>query len=438
MTPRLLIVALPLVFAADWPQFRGPGGTGVTSAPTPPAAFTAADVAWAVKVPGSGWAQPLAMGKTVYVQTAVSDPPLTPKSFLAGVIMPQSRGGQAPPPPDVVIDWQLIALDLDSGKTKWARSVAKGKPKQPIHPSNSYATETPVAVTSNLIVSYFGATGTLAGFDAAGAELWKQELGVGPTTNGFGTGSSPTTFAGKVYVMQFNEEVARLVCFAAATGKQLWEVKRDKPGTTWASPLAWRQGTRTDIVCCGRGLVTGHDPATGEEVWRVGGLDSSFSSSPAAMAERLYFGSSGPGTVAPLYAIKAGATGDCTLKKGDKDNEWVAWMKTGAGPGFASPIAQGDKVYILGNRGLSCYDATGKELYRERLPKTGTIAASPFLAGDTLFAVDEAGHVVAVKPDPPFEVLGQSKIDDTVWSSPTPIPSGLLIRGVDKLHCVKK
>ena len=439
MTPRLLLLLAPALLAADWPQFRGPEGTGVTSAAAPPAEFTAKDIAWTAKIPGSGWAQPVVSGQTVYIQTAISDKLAAPKGFLAGVVMPQSRGGgKLPPPPDATVDWQLIALDLATGQTKWAKSVAQGKPKQPVHPSNSYATETPVVVNPNLIVSYFGATGTLAGLDATGKELWKKELGVGPTTNGFGTASSPESFAGKVYVMQHNEEVARLLCFDAATGEPVWEAKRDKPGTSWASPLVWKQANRTDVVCCGRGLVTGHDPATGKEVWRVGGLDSSFSSTPAATPERLYFGSSGPGTVAPLYAVKAGATGDCTLAKGAKEGEWVAWMRTGSGPGMASPVAAGGKLYVLDRSGLKCYDgATGEQDYQERLPKTGMVAASPFLAGGELFSVDEGGHVVAVRPQP-FEVLGQSKIDDTVWASPTPIAGGMLIRGVKALHCVKK
>lgn len=448
MTRRLatcgLVCTLTLTAAAaDWPQFRGPAGTGVAAksdAGELPAEWAAdKNLAWKVKLPGAGWSQPIVSGGTVFVTTAVSDPPLAPKNMMAGVMEPQSRGaGKGLKAPEVTIEWKLLALDLQTGATKWAKTVVSGAPKFPIHPSNTYATETP-ATDGKLVYSYFGATGTVAAHDFAGKEVWKAELGVGPTTNGFGTGASPALHDGKLYVQLHFDDAASLVCLSAATGKEIWNVKREKGATSWASPLVWVNAVRTEVVSCGRGLVTSHDPATGAELWRVGGLDSSFSSSPACTPEMLVFGSSGPGTIAPLYGVKAGAKGDCTLAKGETANETVAWWKKGVGPGMASPIGLGDYVYVLNNAGLTCYDArTGKEVYKERLPKARTVAASPFAADGKLYFLDESGTAVVVKAGPQFEVLGGGKLDDTFWASPTPAGNGLLLRGVEALYYIKQ
>jgi hypothetical protein len=50
--------------AEDWPQFRGPGGTGVVTAKVlPPSRWNATEnVGWKVEIPGRGWSCPILAG----------------------------------------------------------------------------------------------------------------------------------------------------------------------------------------------------------------------------------------------------------------------------------------------------------------------------------------------------------------------------------------
>ncbi len=112
----------------------------------------------------------------------------------------------------VKIDWQLICLDATSGQTLWTHSVTTGPPKHPIHPSNTYATETPVVDERGVYV-FVGASGTLAAVGHDGQRLWQQELGAYPTNNGFGTGSSPAIYEGIVFVQHFTSDSSLVAAF---------------------------------------------------------------------------------------------------------------------------------------------------------------------------------------------------------------------------------
>src|SRR5215216_2328570 len=67
-------LAAPSVLgAADWPQFRGPGGTAVADTAALPVTWSAKDnVAWVTELPGRGWSSPIVHGDRVFVTSAVN------------------------------------------------------------------------------------------------------------------------------------------------------------------------------------------------------------------------------------------------------------------------------------------------------------------------------------------------------------------------------
>lgn len=424
---------------ADFPQFRGPGGNGVVEKADPPTTWAdGKNVAWTADLPGSGWSQPVVVGKTLFVTAAVGDKLAKPKDMQAGASDLSSIPGFGGKRPDGTIRWQLLALDADTGKPKWTKTVAEGKPKFPIHPSNTYATETACA-DAERVVAYFGATGTLAAFDHAGKELWKAELGVYPVSNGFGSGSSPALFDGRIYLSCFNEEKSFVAAFDAKTGDEVWRQPRAKPGSAWASPFVWRTKGRVEIVAAGDKLVTSHDPATGRELWRLGGLDTAFAPSPAADGEVLLLAASSPFSGSPLYAVKTGAAGDITPKKGQTTSAGVLWSRGKSGVGMASPTAVGGYLYLPAQGTLACVDATtGKELYKERLPKSRTVTACPLAVGGKLLVLDEAGRATWVKLGPAFEVVNTAELKDTFWATPAVDGDRVYLRGIDRLYCVRR
>jgi outer membrane protein assembly factor BamB len=436
----LFAISCPLVYA-DYPQFRGPNGNGIVEKADPPTTWSSTkNLYWSAKLPGSGWSQPVIVGKTVFVTSAVGDKLAKPKDMAAGVRDMSSMGlpGFGPKAPDTTIKWQLVALDAETGSIRWTQTVSEGKPQFPIHPSNTYATETACADAERVYV-YFGATGTLAAYDHLGKVAWKIETGAYPFSNGFGSGSSPTLFEGKIYLSNFNEKKSFVAAFDAKTGQEAWRQPREKPGSAWASPFVWKNSKRTEIVACGDKLVTSHDLKTGQELWRFGGLDTGFAPSPASDGDLLIMGASSPFSASPLFCIKAGATGDITLKKKETASDFVAWFRTKGGVGMSSPVAAGGYLYIAGDSGLICVDTkTGVQKYKERLPKSRMVTACPVLIDGKILLLDEAGKATWVKSGPQFELLDTAEFPDTFWASPAINGDRVYLRGVDGLYCFKK
>ncbi len=433
----VLLPLVPVFGGSDWPQFRGPHGTGAVPAADIPLEWSATkNLAWKSAIPGQGWSQPVVVGGTVYVTAATSADLETPMGMEAGVADP--RTWKAGSVPEVTIEWRVIALDLATGKERWSAVAASGKPKFPIHPSNTWASETPVADAPG-VYAFFGATGTLAAFDHAGKVRWKVELGAFPIAQGYGTGSSPAIHAGRVFVQCFSEEQAFLVGLDTQTGAEKWRVKHEKAGTSWASPLVWHNGKRVELVSSGPKLITSHDPGTGKELWRVAGVDGPGMCSFGADAERLYLGQSSPMANPPLYALNAGGEGDLSPAAGSAELRSQAWAQKSASPGMPSPVAVEGLLYIVDENLLTCRDAsTGEQLYKERLEGLVMVAASPIVVGDKLLLLDEEGHAAIVQVGPEFEVVGRGELDDLFWATPTVAGDALLLRGVEQLYCLRK
>ena len=434
-----LVMTNSLLHAEDFPQFRGPGGRGQLSGQSIPTTWSAEqNVAWKIKVPGSGWSQPIVWGDRLFVTTAVAEKELKPKDFSDGVKTPQSMGlGSLTSAPDVVIDWQVCCYNAISGESLWTRTVSSGKPKYAVHPSNTYATETPVANGDGVYV-YFGATGSLAAFKHDGEPLWQKELEAFPTSNSFGTGSSLAIDETRVIVQQLSEKSARVLCLDTRSGEQLWQHERAKPESSWSSPVVWRNADRTEVLISGGSKVESLDPKSGSTLWVVSNVKAPTACSIAFDEERIYFGGSDPLSKGPLFAVKRGASGNIEPKKKNDTFDSLVWLEKQAGPGMASPVSSGDQVYVVDNNILRVYDAaTGERHYQTRLPKLKMVAASPLIIDDRLLVIDEGGTAVLVKLGKEFEVVGGGEIKDIFWSTPAVAHNSIYLRGVDGLYCIR-
>jgi outer membrane protein assembly factor BamB len=422
----------------DFPQFRGPNGNGVVLTGDLPTTWKkGVNIAWTTPLPGTGWSQPVLVGETLFLTAAVGDKLAKPKDMQQGVrdLSSMGLGGSKP---KTELKWQAMAVSAATGSILWTTTVAEGKPKHAIHPSNTYATETACADAERVYV-YFGATGTAAALDHRGNLLWKTELGSYPTSAGFGTGASPLLIEGRLVIASFNEESAFVVGLDPKNGKEVWREKRAKPGSSWATPFPWRNSKRTEVVCCGDKLVTSHDPRTGKELWRLGGIGTAFAPSPSSDGDLVIFGASSPMSATQMFAVKAGGSGDLTLKGKETSSEWVAWYRKGGTIGMSSPAASGGFAYWPGSGILTCIEtATGKQVYKERIPGGRQITASVLVVGDKLLVLNESGKAVWVKTGPKFEVVGGGDLEDTFWSSPAVGEGKLYLRGVNALYCIRK
>ncbi|MEM7235871.1 MAG: PQQ-binding-like beta-propeller repeat protein, partial [Planctomycetota bacterium] len=337
--------------------------------------------------------------------------------------------------PDTVVDFRLACLVLETGKSLWSKSIAKRKPQFAIHPSNTYATESP-ACDGERVYTYFGGIGLVAAFDLNGEKTWTADIGAVPTGAGFGSGSSLAVAGHHVFVQCDNDKSSFLVAFDGKTGKEAWRKKRSGR-TSWSTPLTWQSKSGVQLIVCGAGSVVSHDPKSGDVNWELKNLSSSFSSSPAADSERVYFGSSGPRRVGPLYAIPADAKGVIDAEEWKQDEN--RWSVPRSGPGLASPVEAGGYVYVIRRSILSCFNSkTGERIYRERLPKARSVAASLWADKDRVFLLDERGTTYVVKAGPKFELLATNRIDDLFWSTPAVTGDALLLRGTGKIYCIRK
>ena len=327
-------------------------------------------------------------------------------------------------------------LSLKDGKSLWSKVVGESTPPI-VHPSNTYATESP-ATDGKHVFTFFATTGSLIAWDTDGNQLWRKELGSYKSGNGFGTGSSLAIADGHVFVQFDNDENSFVVAFETTSGKEAWKVARPAK-TSWSTPLIWKNKSRTELVTCGSDIVTSYEPTTGKVLWVLSGMKSSFSASPAADKERIIFGNSGPMSAGPLVSVPAGASGTIKLDGGFKSDK-VEWSRTRSGPGMASPVIAKGGLLIPGRSGvLNCYDVTsGERVFQKRVSGMGTVVASMWADDSQVFMLDEKGNAFLFEAGTEFKQLGKNKIDDTFWSTPAVIGDTLLLRGVDKLYCIRK
>lgn len=426
-----MLSALALLLLGDWPQFRGPSGNGVVPDAAIPLHWSEEEnVAWKIAVPGHGWSQPIVVGDTLYVTTAVGEGSPKPLTYQAGIDAPDTSKD---PVPAAEIEWLVCAYDLATGTPRWTASAGKGPARFQIHPSNTHASETPAADARG-VYAYFGSTGTVAAFDPGGKARWKVELGAYPTQDAFGTGSSPVLLDGRLFVQVFSEERSFLVCLDTETGAERWRVERGA-GTAWNTPVLWRTKARVELVASGKKHIAGYDPVSGKELWSLAGLDTPDSSSPAWDAERLYFGFRGARVNGPLIALAAGASGALAPAEGAGAIGNEAWQTASSAPGMPSPVSVGGQVYTVSSGFLSCFDAaTGTLRFKERLEGTGGGVASPIAVGERLVIVGESGHGLVLAAKPTFEVLGGGQLDEVFWATPAVVDDSLLLRGVEHLY----
>lgn len=478
LLPLLALIVLLPAFAAtsqaeDWPQFRGPNGTGVVTDAKPPSEWGAdKNVAWKVHVDGVAWSCPIVVGDKVIVTTAYAPGQSKPKpggGFGKGPGGPGSKGpgGKGPggfgkggfgggAPPKEKYQFKIVCLDRKTGKPVWEKIAKEARPTIPTHSTNTYATETPVS-DGQYIYAYFGMTGLFC-YDLDGKEIWKKDLGSYSMQFGFGTGSSPVLVGDKIIVQCDNEEKSFLIALDKKTGEQKWKVdRREKSG--WSTPFVWKTKARTDIVAVGGQKIRGYDPETGKEVWSLDVGGGQCAASPVADSEKLYvgvgqgggggFGGGGFGgqrgnsRAGTMFAVKAGAKGDISLKPGQTSNDGIAWTASRAWPGSASPLVYDGYVYVFEQRGglVSCYDAkTGKAAYsKERISGAGAFWASPWAADGKIYCLDETGATHVLKAGSEFEVIRVNKLGrDMYWSTPAVANDSLFIRSVDSLYCVGK
>ncbi|HJQ67606.1 MAG TPA: PQQ-binding-like beta-propeller repeat protein [Blastocatellia bacterium] len=414
---------------SNWPQWRGLDGRGVSGETGIPFEWDGKkNVKWKTQIAGRGHSSPIVWGNRIFLTTSVE-----------GLVVPGAEAvrhvhkGQEYRHPDSVgadreYTMKLLAIDADTGKVVWNKTVYQGKVYDNRHKKNTYASATP-ATDGKYVYLSFEAEGVYC-YDFDGKQVWKSSLGK-IAKGGMGPGTSPVLYE-NLLILQCDQEYGEGSFIAAvdkSTGKQVWRVARNHR-RSWATPLLVKTGGRTELVAAGAESVIAYDPATGKELWRAPGVESNSIPSPVT-GHDMVFVSAGSEAKRAL-AIRLGGSGNLT------DTAHIVWRYDKGTAYVPSPILYGDYLYLMTDAGaITCLEAkTGKAVYQARLPVPAQFTASPVAFDGKLLIISEDGDGFVLRAGPKPDVLSVNSMGEPVYASPAISGGRIFLRGATHLYCI--
>ncbi|HKY42359.1 MAG TPA: PQQ-binding-like beta-propeller repeat protein [Pyrinomonadaceae bacterium] len=417
--------------AGDWPQWRGPDGSGISNEKNLPSEWSSTkNIKWKTAIEGRAHSSPIVSGNRIFLTTAIEGaevPGAKAAKHMLGdkeFVHPDSIGANKKH------TFKVVALDRDSGKIVWQATAWEGTPYDDRHRKSSYAASTP-ATDGKMVYAWFGTEGLYA-FDFKGKLAWKAQVG-NIATLGMGTATSPILFENLVIVQadEDNGEASTIVAFDKKTGKEVWKQSRKGVQVSWSTPLLVKTANRAELIASGTEFVIAYDPATGKELWRHKGVESNAIPSPVANNEFVYLVAGYPAKIA--MAIRLGQNGDLT---GTPNVPWKYAKGTAYVP---SPILYGDYLYLTTDRGiLTALDAkTGEVKYEGgRTPVPATFTASPVAFEGKILMTSEDGDTFIIKAGPKHEIIGTNSLGEAVYASPAIADGRIYIRGEKHLYAI--
>ena len=457
----LISLVATVTHAAQWPQFRGPGGLGIGAGAEPPTYFGVnSNVLWTTALP-SGHSSPCAWANRI---------------FLTGY------NGK---------ELETMCLDRRTGTVLW-REAAPAKKIEPSHRIATPASST-CATDGDTVLAYFGSVGLLA-YNFEGNEQWRVPLPV-PMVE-FGTGTSPV-LAGELALLVCDQDQGSfLLALDKRTGKTVWRAERPEFRRGFSTPAVWKHDGTEELVVPGSIWLTAYNLKDGSERWRYSGTSRVANSTPVFGDGLLFYtswnlgGDAGERIAMPSFEefarehdknkdgnlsrdeIPAGPVRDrFTQMDLNKDGmvtpaEWanmadmfekaenaviairpvgagnitkphVAWKNTRSLPYVSSPLFYRGRLYTVKNGGLfSCYEArTGKVIYQdERLGAGGDYYSSAVAVGGKIFLASQKGVVLVIAAADQLEVLARNDLHEQIFATPAILDGTLYVRTVSALH----
>lgn len=415
LTVLSCIVSLVVVSADNWPQWRGPNLNGVSNEKNLPVKWSQEEnVTWKLPMTDRSGSTPIIWDNYIFLNVADGTKTAGTLSF-----------------------W---VVDRTKGTILWKKPLGAGD-----HMMRKQNMSSPSPVTDGKNVWVLTGMGVLKAFDFKGNELWTRDIqkDYGKFGLNWGFASSPLLYEDALYLPVLHgmrtDDPSYLLKIDKKTGKTIWRVERPTPAITespdaYITPALLKNGNSLEIILSGGDCVTGHDPATGKELWRAYGLNpqnipfNRIVNSPIVFDGLIYAGSRGN----PYMALRAGGRGDIS-------ESHVAWKFTN-GPDVPTPVTDGKYFYLVRDNGtLFCLDAkTGKEIYGNQRLKPGTYSSSPVLADGRIYATNEEGFTIVVKAGPQFEILAENSLGDYCLSSPAISDGQIFLRTSGYLYCIGK
>ena len=455
-----LLVQIALA-AADWTQFRGPNGSGVSPSKGLPEHFDLqTNVVWRTALP-LGHSSPVFTTDHIFV-TAFEG-----KTLLT------------------------ICLDRASGQVLWRREAPRDR-EEPVEHTNGPASPSPVTDGGNVYV-FFGDFGLLS-YGPEGNERWRLPLG--PFNNVNGHGSSPILADGRLVLICDQDTGSYLLTVDAASGRVLWKTMRPQYTRGYATPAVYRpKNGPVELIVPGSFEVASYAIETGEKLWWVRGMAWQLKSVPVIDRDRIFVsgweidgdqdkrgktpefatalaeydknhdGKLSPGEMPPSYGSEWFADSDLDHDGYIDDREWlfyqarnaaenclvavrggghgdvtkshVLWRYRRALPNTASPLFYEGVIYLVRDGIVTSLNPENGAVFKQaRL--TGALGrywSSPVAADGRIFVVSEDGKVVVLRAAPEWEILAINNLDEDTFATPAILDGRIYVRTRVALYC---
>ena len=458
----ILLAGASLAATTEWSRFRGPNGSGLSTASRVPTEFAPdKNLIWRVPLP-QGHSSPILYENRIY---------------LTGF-----RGDQL----------VTVAIDRTKGEILWERPAPHVKTKL-VDKRNNPASPSP-AVEANGVYVFFPDYGLIA-YDAAGRQRWTLPLG--PFNNIYGMGASPV-IVGDLLILACDQSLGSyIMALDKRTGRQVWKVNRPEAKSGHSTPIVWRDKDGKDqILLPGSFLLTSYDAATGRKLWWVGGLSFEMKSTPVIGGDLIYVNGYGapvndPGnkvSVPPADEVwkTADANSDGVIAKtefpkftaafwfdvadldlngslnkdewayyraaldsengmlairlggsGDMTDTAIRWKYQRSVPQLPSPLLYQGVLYMVNDNGIvtTLNPDTGAVIKQGRLTGApGAVFASPIAADGHVFFTTEAGAVVVVRPGGDLAVERVNALNEDAYATPAIADGRLYVRTTQALY----
>jgi outer membrane protein assembly factor BamB len=410
-----VVFFLGFAAADDWPQWRGPQGTGISAEKGLPTRWSPDEVTWKARLGGLGISSPIVWGDRVFVTSQVGRAALRPGNHPTLARGPDADaekplGAAASPPADPgKVRFLVEAFGRRDGRRLWQYAIDAEGPLPEVHQKHNLASPSPVTDGGH-VYAWFG-TGQLVALDLEGKLIWQKNLAkeYGPFDIAWGHGSSPALYSDLVILLCDHDPASYLVALDKQTGAVRWKTDRAKGSLSYTTPTVVSTPTGDELVVNSTTRVDGYDPATGKLLWWAGEPHRFAIPVPAYHEGTLYM--SRGYRSGPYMAVRAGG-------RGDVSKTHVTWSVPTGAPYVSSLLHYDGLVYMANDVGVvtAVDPKTGEKVWQERVE--GIFTASPVGAGGKVYLVSETGDTIVLAAGREPKVLARNSVGERSVATP--------------------
>ncbi len=335
-------------------------------------------------------------------------------------------------------DEKVVCYNVESGAESWSYSYP-ARYESALGGIGPRAT--PALSDDHQRLYTFGGTGILHCFDAwSGKVIWSHDVvdQFGAQVLDWGISCSPLVYDNLVVTStgahrkgpsSGGDPFATLVAYDQTTGATVWSAGNDDAG--YASPALITLAGMPQIVVFNANSVTGHDPASGEVLWRYDWkVEHPSVAQPIALPGDGLLITKGYGEGARRLNISRDESGRWHAAEAWRDPRY---LKTK----FANSMLRGDCVFGLSDGILACVEVKADEPRRKWKARGDYGHGQMLLVGDYLLIQCESGDIALVEANPAkhVEVARMKAFDFRTWNSPVLLGNRLLIRNDRQIAC---